>query len=104
LGALAVVAQGPEIGKQLDPGSLRDALINTALKRVAKAGDGGSTVLGTLMTLLLAGKVDWDLASKIFSNADMPAALEAGKILGILLLWLTSYVCGKKEFEQPERE
>jgi hypothetical protein len=33
----------------------------------------------------------------------MPAALEAGKVLGILLLWLTSYVCGKKRFEQPQQ-
>jgi hypothetical protein len=86
------------------PGFLKNTLINTALKRVAKAGDGGSTILGTLVTLLLAEKVDWDLAFKILSNPDMPAALEAGKILGILLLWLLSYVCGKKKLAEPQQE
>lgn len=34
----------------------------------------------------------------------MPAALEAGKILGVLLLWLVSCVCGKKRFQQPQQE
>ena len=56
------------------------------------------------MTLLLAEKIDWDLAFKLFSNPDMPAALEAGKILGIVLLWLISYVCGKKKFAEPQRK
>lgn len=86
------------------PGFLKNTLINTALKRVAKAGDGGSTILGTLVTLLLAEKVDWDLAFKIFSNPDMPAALEAGKVLGIVLLWLISYVCGRKTVVEPQQE
>ena len=36
------------------PGFLKNTLINAALKRVAKAGDGGSTILGALVTLLLA--------------------------------------------------
>ena len=71
------------------PGFLKNAVINTALKRVAASGDGGSTILGTLVTLLLAEKIDWDLAFQVFSNPDMPAALEAGKVLGIVLLWLT---------------
>lgn len=86
------------------PGFLKNTLINTALKRVAKAGDGGSTILGTLVTLLLAEKIDWDLAFRIFSNPDMPAALEAGKILGILLMWLLSVVCGKKTIAAPPPE
>ena len=86
------------------PGFLKNAVINTALKRVARAGDGGSTILGTLVTLLLAEKIDWALAAQIFSNPDMPAALEAGKVLGIVLLWLISYVCGKKKFQQPQQE
>ncbi len=86
------------------PGFLKNSLINTALKRLAKAGDSGSTILGTLVTLLLAEKVDWDLAFRIFSSPDMPAALEAGKVLGIVLLWLISYVCGKKRFDQPQQE
>ncbi len=86
------------------PGFLKNTLINTALKRVAKAGDGGSTILGTLVTLLLAEKIDWDLAFKILSNPDMPAALEAGKVLGVVLLWFISYVCGKKEFQHPQQD
>ncbi len=60
--------------------------------------------LGTLVTLLLAEKIDWDLAFKIFSSPDMPAAFEAGKVLGIVLLWLLAYVCGKKKFQQPQQE
>ncbi len=87
------------------PGFLKNTLINTAMKRVAKAGDGGSTILGSLVTLLLAEKIDWDLAFHVFSNPDMPAALEAGKVLGILLLWLISYVCGKhKPVAPPEAQ
>lgn len=34
----------------------------------------------------------------------MAAALEAGKVLGIVLLWLISYVCGKKRFAEPQQE
>ena len=37
--------------------------VSFSLKHVAKAGDGGHTLLGTLVTLLLAEKIDWDLTA-----------------------------------------
>jgi hypothetical protein len=80
------------------PNFVKTALINTTLKRLAHAGDGGSTLLGTLATALLAEKLDWGLLLRFFSEPDTESATELGKVIGLVILWLVSYFCGKKKF------
>lgn len=77
---------------------LKNLFINKVLKNMVD-GDKGSTVLGTLVTAILALDINYAKAIKGFQFQDPEAVGESAKLVGGALLWVWSFFIGRKRKE-----